>query len=110
MSDWCKDDVCTGDMQGMSLVMLVKLGTGFYSARDRATEVYPGWMKDRINRRLAWSVAISEVMSYGCYGRSILVGLERFVGKNVGNHGKLFGKISFQDRHGIAMVCNKQEE
>ena len=98
MSYWCKDDVSTGDAQRMSNVKVrVMLVTGFYSVGDRATEVFPDWMKDRINRRVSSRVDISEVIVYGVSGLTRAVKGTRIVCKGVGKHGKLFGTISFLD-------------
>lgn len=82
MSEWCEDDVSTGDTQWMSRVMYRgKWQSGFYSVGDRATEVFPDLMKDRNNRRVSWRVESTEVMCYGEYEVGWRTGLLGLLGK-----------------------------
>ena len=102
MSDWCQNDVGTADALKMSReICQVKVWTGFYSVGDRATEVFPGWKEDTIERRIGWSIVwrveVSEMVPYGGFGGYGISMVKSFVGKLVGGHGRLVGRTSFQD-------------
>jgi hypothetical protein len=111
VSEWCQDDVGIADALKMSQVICrVKLGTGVYSVGDRTTEVYPGWMKDRIGWSIVWRVEFSETIPYagfGGYGKTMV---KWFVCKLVGDHGKLFGRTSFHDTNENCLKIATKEE
>ena len=115
MSEWCQNDVGTADALKMSRVICqVMWWTGFYSVGDRATEVYPGWMKVRIESRFGWNIGwrveVSEMVPHGGFGGYGITMVKSFVGKLVGDHGGLVERTSFHDTNGNCSGLQQTKE